>query len=88
MSAHITRAQNLEDFAKQVEREIIKGKDVGSMQRLICRLLTGPDLKVAAALAMKWVEWRHGKAKETHEHTGKDGAPIAHTIRFADGDER
>ena len=33
----------------------------------------------------KVVEWRYGKAIERHEHTGVDGGPIGHTIRFGDG---
>lgn len=65
------RGQNLEQFAKRVESHIRKANASENMERLICRLLTGEDVKVAALMASKWVEWRFGKAKETHEHNVK-----------------
>jgi len=58
------KADNLEAFAKRIEREICKAnmKDQESMERLVCRLLTnGKHPTVAAMLAAKWVEWRYGK---------------------------
>jgi len=74
----------LDDFAKRVEAKI-KASCGHGMENLLCRLLTGDDVKVAAALAAKWVEWRYGKPTERHEVTGASGGPIEHTIRFGDG---
>ena len=62
------KKDNLESFARRIETRIkagIKGTD--SMERLICRLLTGKDQKTAAQIAMKWVEWMFGKPKERIE---------------------
>lgn len=83
------KQENLEAFAKRIETRI-KASAAGtdSMERLICRLMTGSDAKVAAVLASKWVEWRYGKPTERHEHTGAEGGPISHTIRFADGSKQ
>lgn len=75
-------AKSLENFAKHIEERLRRGKDKSSMELLICRLLMGEDVKVAAMLAGKWVEWRYGKAKETHEVTGPEGGPVEHQIRF------
>lgn len=59
------KTDNLEAWAKRIETRIRKGiQGTDSMERLICRLLTGEDLKVAAHLATKWVEWRYGKPTE------------------------
>lgn len=58
-------ADSLEAFAKRIETMLRKGGATDSIERLICRLMTGEDLKVAAALASKWVEWKYGKPKET-----------------------
>jgi hypothetical protein len=64
--------EDLKAFAQRIEMAVIKGriKDCESMERLICRILTKPDKNpaIAAMLACKWVEWRYGKPKETHEH--------------------
>ena len=71
------RQENLEAFAKRIEtriREGMQGSD--SMERLLCRLMTGKDIKTAAFLGSTWVEWRYGKPRETlkvegtieHEH--------------------
>lgn len=55
----------LESFSKRIETRIKSGiKGTDSMERLICRLLTGKDPKIAAHLATKWVEWRYGKPTE------------------------
>lgn len=78
------KAEDLQAFAKRIETKLRKGNGE-AMENLVCRLLTGADVKVAAFLANKWVEWRYGRPKETHEITGKDGAPIEHTIKFGDG---
>ena len=61
----------LEAFARRIEREIVNSNMKGqeSMVRLVCRLLTNQKTPaIAAVMAGKWVEWRFGKAKETHEH--------------------
>lgn len=55
----------MEAFAKRIETMIRKGGATDSIERLICRLLTGDDTKVSAALAAKWVEWKYGKPRET-----------------------
>jgi len=60
---------NLRAFAIRVERQIIAATNQEGLERLICRLMTDPKSPaVAAAIASKWVEWRYGKATETHEH--------------------
>src|SRR5271165_4432545 len=81
------KSERLEDFAIQIEEMFLKGKEQGplAIKRHVCRLLASKDIKVAAAMTAKWVEWRYGKAKEHVEHTGLDGGPIEHTIRFGDG---
>ena len=82
------KTDNLEAFAKRIETRVrVAGANTDSMERLICRILTGKDIKTATVLAIKWVEWRYGKPKETHEITGALGGPIEHTIRFGDGDK-
>lgn len=81
---------NLEAFARRIERQIVKAslKDMETMERLVCRLLTNDrHPQIAAMLAAKWVEWRYGKPTERVEHSGPDGAPILHTIRFGNGNE-
>lgn len=70
MSVPVPRKQynskeELENFARRIERHLKNGGE--SIDRLVCRLLTGKDAKVAAHLAGKWVEWRYGKATERHE---------------------
>ncbi len=79
-------SKDLENFAKQIEKMFRKGKDQGplAMKRQICRLLASVDPRVSAAMIAKWVEWRYGN-KQIHEHTGREGGPIEHTIRFGDG---
>ena len=59
------KQDNLESFAKRIVTRLQAGGNTDSMERLICRLLTGKDVKVAAFLANKVVEWRYGKPKET-----------------------
>lgn len=69
---------NLEAFAKRIERQIEKANLKGqeSMERLICRLLTNDKAPaLAGMMAAKWVEWRYGKALQPI--AGKDGAPIS-----------
>jgi hypothetical protein len=63
-------ADSLENFAKAIEERFRLGKDQGpfAMQRQVCRLLASKNPTVAAAMTAKWVEWRFGRAKETHEH--------------------
>jgi hypothetical protein len=66
-------ADNLQSFARRIENQIIKANMKGqeTMERLICRLLTGRKTpQVAAAMAHKWVEWRYGKATENLHLTG------------------
>ena len=57
------------------------------MERIICRHITGKDVKVSAFLTDKVVQWRYGKAKETVEHSGKDGGPIGIVVRHIVGTE-
>jgi hypothetical protein len=65
------KSDNLEAFAKRIATRVKKGSEgTDSMELLICRLLTGEDVKVSAALAAKWAEWRYGKAKESIELSG------------------
>lgn len=62
---------NLRLFAIRIEREFQKahGEDKAAMERLVCRLLSNAkNPMLAATMAAKWVEWKYGKAKETHEH--------------------
>lgn len=77
------KQENLEAFAKRIETRI-KASAAGtdSMERLICRLMTGSDVKVAGVLAAKWVEWRYGKATERHEVTGIGGGPMVVKVEF------
>jgi hypothetical protein len=58
--------KTLEQFAKRIETHIRKSGNVESMEKLICRLLTGDDPKVAAILATKWVTWRFGEPTQKH----------------------
>lgn len=82
-------ADTLEAFATRCIRTLGKTGDTQSLERLICRLLTGKDEKIAAGLAAKLVEWKYGKAIQPV--SGKDGAPIAVQIitntGFADPNE-
>lgn len=80
-------ADSLENFAKNIEERFRLGKDQGplALERQVCRLLSSKDIKVAAAMTAKWVEWRYGRPKEHIEHTGANGGAIEHTIRFGDG---
>jgi hypothetical protein len=80
------KTDNLEAFAKRIETRIRNSRGTNDgMEQLICRILTGKNPALAAKLAEKWVEWRYGKAKETHEIVGDGGGPIVHTIKFGDG---
>ena len=81
------KTDNLEAFAKRIESRIRKsGVSPDGMEQLICRILTGKDDALAVKIAEKWVEWRYGKAKQSVEVTGSGGGPVAHTIRFGDGE--
>ena len=67
------KTDNLEAFAKRIASRVKSaGANTDSMERLICRLLTGDDAKVAGHLAGKWVEWRYGKSPQPLTG-GKDG---------------
>jgi hypothetical protein len=79
------KGRNLEQFAKRIESHIRKSGQVESMELLVCKLLTGEDVKVAAILAAKWVEWRYGKATETHEHSLKVELNIGDADRIIAG---
>jgi hypothetical protein len=69
------KQESLESFAKRIETRIKAGlKGTDSMERLLCRLMTSKDMKVAALLGSKWVEWRYGKA--TQPLSGQNGQPI------------
>lgn len=83
------KTDTLEQFAKRIETRIKKsrGSDDG-MEQLICRILTGADAALATKLAERWVVWRYGNPKQINEHTGLDGGPVEHTIKFGDGNER
>ena len=81
------KTDSLEEFAKRIEARLKQCKTSGSAERLICRLMTGEDQKVAAMLMAKWVTWRYGEPKQQHEVTGADGGPITHTISFEVGKE-
>ena len=82
----------LEAFATRIEQKLLKAGDTSTMENLVCRHLTNKkNPQIAARMLEKLVEWRYGKAKERHEHTGEDGGPVSveHTIKFGDGkDER
>lgn len=78
----------LEGFAASIERRLQAAKKTGgpfAAQRLVCRLMTSKNEKIAAYMIAKWVSWRYGNPKETHEHIGEGGGPIVHTIRFGNG---
>lgn len=64
------KTDSLQAFAERIEARLKQCKTAGSAERLICRLMTGKDQKVAALMMGKWVEWRFGKAKETIQVTG------------------
>jgi len=68
------KADNLEAFAKRVITKLRVGGATDSLERLLCRLMTGKDLKVASGVAVKVVEWRYGKAAQPV--TGQDGDAI------------
>ena len=59
------KQDSLESFAKRIMTKLAAGGATDSLERLICRMLTGDDVKTAAFLANKVVEWRYGKPKET-----------------------
>jgi|SRR6266436_28983 len=68
------KLDDLEAFARRIERQILNSnlRDCENIERLFCRLMTNDKSPaVAAMLLSKWVEWRYGKAKETHEHNVK-----------------
>jgi hypothetical protein len=80
------KLNDLERFAQRIDAMLRKGKDRTTIERLICRHLTGKDGKVAALLLAKWVSWRFGDPKQRHELTGADGGLlVVHTIRFGNG---
>lgn len=68
----------LQQFAIRVENQIKAAKGYGSMERLVCRILTQAKTSpaVKSIMAQKWVEWRYGKATE---HLKIDGH-IEHTV--------
>lgn len=80
------KTDNLEAFAKRIATRVRAGGGTDSMERLICRLLTGKDVKVAAMLASKWTEWRYGKPKEQIEHSGSIGFTDA-LVKFTKRDK-
>ena len=45
----------------------------------------GKNSRTAATFFMRLLEYRFGSPKQTVEHTGAEGGPITHTIRFGDG---
>lgn len=47
--------------------------------------LRGKSVGQAVHVFMRLLEYRFGQPKGTMEHTGPDGGPITHTIRFGDG---
>jgi hypothetical protein len=47
--------------------------------------MRGKNTKTAATVFLKLLEYRFGSPKQTLEHTGPDGGPLIHTIRFGDG---
>lgn len=66
------KKDNLAQFAKRIASRLRKSSgNTDSMERLICRLLTGYNEQVAARMASEWVEWRFGKAPQPV--TGEDG---------------
>jgi hypothetical protein len=77
------KRESLESFVARIETRLKQsGAYTDTLEKLICRHLTGVDAKVAAALVMKCVEWKYGKPTERHEHSGVDGGVIEHTIKF------
>lgn len=47
--------------------------------------IRGKGTANAVHVFMRLLEYRFGSPKQPHEHTGPDGGPIEHTIRFGDG---
>ena len=77
----------LEAFASRIEKRLLKAGDTSTLENLVCRHLTNKKQPaIAARMIEKLVEWLYGKATERHEHTGAEGGPIEHTIRFGDGE--
>ena len=75
VTAKRNTAKDLREFAEGIETALRKGAKATSMQNLVCRHLTGKDVKVSAMLAAKWVEWMYGKnatleikGRIEHEH--------------------
>lgn len=62
------KTDHLEAFAKRIMTRLKAGGATDSLERIICRHLTGENEKVSAFMADKVVGWRFGKPKETHEH--------------------
>jgi len=44
-------------------------------------------LQLKARLLTRLLEWHYGTPRQTIEHTGVDGGPIEHTIKFGDGQD-
>lgn len=76
-------AESLELFAIRIEEKLRAAGSSSTIENLVCRALTNKKSPaVAAKMAAKWVEWRYGKAKETHEHTGEGGGPITVNVKL------
>jgi hypothetical protein len=78
------KKDDLKAFAVRVEKMVLAANVRGqeSMERLVCRALTGRNEAVASVMLQKWVEWRHGKATEhlkiegTIEHNVFDASKL------------
>lgn len=60
-------SENLEAFAKRVEERIKHKLGAFATERLVARLMTSRDERIAALMTSKWIEWRYGKPKENAE---------------------
>lgn len=67
--------QKAEYFVRRVETLLKKG-GYDSLERLVCRMLTGDDLKVAAFVWAKLMSYKYGTPKQTLEVKGE----VSHTL--------
>jgi len=73
------KAESAECFVRQVERTLAKGQWNDSFINLTCRHLTrdGKNAALSLTALLRMLEMKYGRPKQTTEHTGKDGGPIA-----------
>lgn len=70
------KTDEIKSAISRIEKTLVAGGHKGGLEMLACRFLTGEDLKVAAGVWGKLMEWKWGKPSQPV--TGEGGGPVAH----------